>query len=69
MRDVDIEPLLEGQIFRALREPELFSAVQVDKHGETIVWPNGADLDPDVIYGIAEPATPPALRVSVPDRA
>jgi hypothetical protein len=69
VRDVDIEPLLDGAVFRALRRTALFQRVRVDEHNETIVWPNGADLDPDVIYGIAEPAEPPAPRVSVPDRA
>lgn len=68
VRDVDIEPLLEGPIFEAIRDPVMFKRVEVDEHGETIVWPNGADLDPDVLYGIAEPAKPPAPRVSTPDR-
>jgi Protein of unknown function (DUF2442) len=69
VRDVDIEPLLDGPIFRALRDPSEFARVDVDEYGETIVWPNGADLDPDVLYGITEPAGPPAPRISVPDRA
>jgi hypothetical protein len=69
IRDVDITPLLEGPIFQALLDPSLFTHVAVDEYGESIVWPNGADLDPDAIYGIAEPASPPAPRVSIPDRA
>ena len=69
VRDVDIEPLLDGPVFEALRESSMFERVTVDEYGETIVWPNGADLDPDVIYGIAAPASLPAPRVSVPDRA
>ena len=55
VRDVDIEPLLGGPIFEELREPRSFAQVEVDEYGETIVWPNGADLDPDVLYGLAEP--------------
>jgi hypothetical protein len=69
VRDVDVEPLLDGPVFRALRDPALFRDVRVDEHEESIVWPNGADFDPDVIYGIAEPGVPPAPRVSIPDRA
>lgn len=69
VRDVDIEPLLDGPVFAPLRDASIFEQVDVDEHGETIVWPNGADLDPDVIYGSAEPSTQPAPRVSVPDRA
>ncbi len=69
VRDVDIEPLLSGEIFRPLTEPRVFEKVAVDEYGETIVWPNGADLDPEVVYGIASPASEPAPRVSVPQRA
>src|SRR6266511_4658454 len=46
VRDVDIEPLLGGPIFEELREPRSFAQVEVDEYGETIVWPNGADLIP-----------------------
>ncbi|HEX5082593.1 MAG TPA: DUF2442 domain-containing protein [Blastocatellia bacterium] len=51
-KDVDLEPLLRGPIFEPLRrDPELFCAVKVDEELGTIVWPNGADMDPDVLYG------------------
>jgi hypothetical protein len=43
--------------------------VTVDEFAETVVWPNGADLDPDVLYGTAEPASGPAPRISIPKRA
>ena len=33
-----------------LREPALFGQVRVDEELGTIVWPNGADLDPDVLH-------------------
>jgi hypothetical protein len=69
VRDVDIEPLLDGPIFSVLRDPVEFEQVDVDEYGETIVWPNGADLDPDVLYGAQVPAGGPAPRVSIPDRA
>ncbi|MBA3381372.1 MAG: DUF2442 domain-containing protein [Actinobacteria bacterium] len=69
VRDVDIEPLLEGVVFRALRDPEVFQEVRVDEYNETIVWPNGADLDPDVLYGSEQPSAEPAPRITVPQRA
>jgi hypothetical protein len=69
VRDVDVEPLLDGVVFEALRDPTFFQHVAVDEYGETIVWPNGADLDPDVLYGIAQPASEPAPRISVAQRA
>lgn len=56
-KNVDLEPLLRGPIFEPLlRDQELFRAVKVDEELGTIVWPNGADMDPDVLYGSHPPA-------------
>lgn len=40
-------------VFAALRDPAVFTQVAVDREAGTIVWPNGADLDPDVLYELA----------------
>lgn len=54
-RDVDVRPFLRGPVFEPLRtDPELFRQVRVESG--TIVWPNGADIDPVVLHGSAEPA-------------
>ncbi len=54
-REVDVDELLKGPIFEPLRlDPELFRQVRVVS-GAT-VWPNGADIDPVVLRGSAEPA-------------
>ena len=56
-KTVDLEPFLRGPIFQPLREnPELFRSVRVDEELGTIVWDNGADIDPDVLYGTYAPA-------------
>jgi hypothetical protein len=34
-----------------LKDPAYFSQVKVDPELGTVSWPNGADLDPDVLYG------------------
>jgi len=48
---VDLEPYLRGPIFESLRKNRAeFSKVRVDEELATIVWPNGADIDPDVLY-------------------
>ena len=48
---VDLEPYLHGPVFDPLRDnPHLFRSVAVDPDLGTIVWTNGADIDPDVLY-------------------
>ena len=46
-RTVDLEPYLHGPIFAPVRDdPHLFRSVRVDPEAGTIVWDNGADIDP-----------------------
>ena len=44
-----------GGVFDALADPAYFSTVRVDPEIRTIVWPNGADLCPDVLRTEARP--------------
>lgn len=39
-------------VFAALRDPTHFAAVMVNPELGTVCWPSGADLDPDVLYGL-----------------
>lgn len=56
-REIDLEPYLHGEIFESLRnDPEAFKAVKVDQRMGSIVWENGADIDPDVLYYNLKPA-------------
>ena len=56
-RDVDLSPYLRGPIFESIRaDRSAFEAVSVDRELGTIVWPNGADVDPDVLYWGRTPA-------------
>jgi hypothetical protein len=49
---VDLAPYLSFQgVFGPLRDPAYFAQVRVDPDLGTVVWPNGADLDPDVLHG------------------
>ncbi len=51
----DLSELMRGGVFQPLLDdPELFAQEHVD--GGTLVWPNGADMDPVVLRGLAEPA-------------
>ena len=51
IREVDLEQYLRGPVFEELHIEERFRELQVDQELGTIVWPNGADIDPDVLYG------------------
>ncbi len=37
-------------VFEALRDRKYFEQVRVDEESGAICWPNGADLDRDVLY-------------------
>ena len=48
---VDLAPHLSFRgVFEPLKDPAYFARVRVDAELGTVVWPNGADLDPDVLY-------------------
>jgi hypothetical protein len=49
--DVNLSHLrMSGGVFEPLQDPECFSQVMVDPELGTVVWPNGADLAPEVLY-------------------
>jgi hypothetical protein len=56
-RDVDLTEELHGPVFEALADPDFFAQVRVDDDLGTVVWPNGADLDPLVLHGDFDPAS------------
>ena len=39
-----------GGVFTSLEAVSYFRQVYVDPEAGTLVWPNGVDLDPDVLY-------------------
>jgi Protein of unknown function (DUF2442) len=47
---IDFRPMLKGEVFGALRDPDIFRQVQIDPEIHTLVWPNGADFDPATLY-------------------
>ena len=49
--EVDLDGFVRWEgVFAPLRDPVRFAEVRVDAELGTVVWPNGADLDPDVLY-------------------
>ena len=47
---IDFKPVLGGDLFGPLREVSLFNQVQIDPEVHTLVWPNGADFDPETLH-------------------
>jgi hypothetical protein len=67
VKEVNLNPYLRGAIFQPLREnPELFRRVRVDEELGTIVWDNGADICPDVLYHGRAPEVWTKEQVTVP---
>jgi len=55
-REVDISVLVPFDgIFEALKDRAYFNRVRVEPDVGTIVWPNGADICPDVLYEKSQP--------------
>jgi hypothetical protein len=42
-----------GGVFAPLEDVEFFRLVRVDAEAGTIIWPNGVDFCPDVLYSLA----------------
>jgi len=49
-REIDLAAVLEGEIYGPLRDPAMFATVTIDPEVHTLVWTNGADFDPAVLY-------------------
>ena len=50
VRTVDLEPILEGELYGPLRDPAVFAQVTLDPEVHTVVWPGGADFDPATLH-------------------
>jgi hypothetical protein len=63
IKEIDMsEELAKARgVFVALRDPEIFSAVRINEFG-TVEWPGEIDLDPEVLYGLFEPASGLPMR-------
>jgi hypothetical protein len=53
--ELDFRPRVVGRrgVVKALEDPEFFRQVRVDPEGGTVVWPNGGDFCPNVLYAEA----------------
>ncbi|HEX9287526.1 MAG TPA: DUF2442 domain-containing protein [Thermoanaerobaculia bacterium] len=49
-QSIDFRPVLAGEIYGPLADPNFFDAVRLDEEAHTLVWPNGADFDPAILH-------------------
>jgi hypothetical protein len=56
VRDVDCSFLLRGTLGEALRELDYFRQARVDDEARTVIWPNGLDPAPELLYDLGETA-------------
>ncbi len=47
---IDFSPILAGELLGPLCDEQLFNQVRVDPEVHTLVWPNGADFDPETLH-------------------
>ena len=75
--EVDVAEMVQFTgVFAPLKDHDEFCKVGVDPELGTVCWPNGADLDPDVLYAqvtgepisISQPVESRGLRESGTDQ-
>ncbi len=59
VREVDLEPYLDGEVFAPLKDINYFKTVRLNPDIDTIVWANGADYAPEFLYEISVPVAKP----------
>jgi hypothetical protein len=59
VKEIDLSDLMaRGGVFAPIREHrEVFEQVHVNRETRTVEWPGEVDLDPEVLYGLFEPAS------------
>lgn len=47
---IDFLPVLKGELYGPLQDLDIFNRVQLDSEVHTLVWPTGADFDPETLH-------------------
>ena len=47
---IDLSELLVGELYGPLKDSSFFNKVSLDPEIKTLVWPNGADFDPEILH-------------------
>lgn len=51
---IDFRPVLIGELYGPLEDEIMFNQVEIDPEIHTLVWPNGADFDPETLHNWPE---------------
>jgi len=49
-QEIDFGPVLKGALYGLLQDERVFNQVTIDPEVHTLVWPNGADFDPETLH-------------------
>ncbi len=47
---IDFRPVLDGALYGPLQDETVFNQVDIDPEVHTVLWPNGADFDPETLH-------------------
>ena len=47
---IDFNPVLADEMFGPLPAEQVFNQFRLDPEAHTLVWPNGADFDPETLH-------------------
>ncbi len=50
VRVINFKPILSGPLFGPLCNLDLFNQVKLNRDIGTLIWPTGADIDPNVLH-------------------
>ncbi len=50
IQTIDFLPVLKGGLYSPLKDLDIFNRVIIDPEVHTLVWPNGADFDPETLH-------------------
>jgi hypothetical protein len=51
---INFQPVLHGELYSPLLNVELFNQVRIDSETKILIWPNGADFDPETLHNWQE---------------
>ena len=51
---IDFKPVLVGELYAPLEDEKMYNQVEIDPEVHTLVWPNGADFDPETLHNWPE---------------